>query len=135
MFDLDFVNTLRQALRDNLWPLEPINQDYRTCLLGQVEYLLGTNKAEKYSLVKTTHKKWLKNEKENMKITWRMDVVGQTTISSSNCGIKKNDGHHRMFVIVGTHLNEDHHKNCKYSFFAIILNVLQTIHALVKKKS
>jgi hypothetical protein len=62
MFDLDFVNTLRQALRDNLWPLEPINQDYRTCLLGQVEYLLGTNKAEKYSLVKTTHKKWLKNE-------------------------------------------------------------------------
>ncbi len=44
MFDADFVNNLRQVLRDNLWLVEPTNHNYKTHLLCQVEYILGTNK-------------------------------------------------------------------------------------------
>jgi hypothetical protein len=35
MFDLDFMNNLRQAPKDNLWSIEQTNQNYRTHLLHQ----------------------------------------------------------------------------------------------------
>jgi hypothetical protein len=56
MFDLDFVNNLRQAPWDNLWPVELTNQNYRSHLLRQAEYLLGMSGAYQYSLVKATSK-------------------------------------------------------------------------------
>jgi hypothetical protein len=46
-----------------------------------------------------------------------MNVVGQKPESLSNCGIKRNAGHHHMFVIVGTLTSDDHQQNCKYSIF------------------
>jgi hypothetical protein len=61
MFDPDIV---KQALGDNLWPLKPINQNYMTRLLCQVDYLLGMSRVEQYSFVKITHKKWLENESD-----------------------------------------------------------------------
>ncbi len=64
MFDLDFVNSLWQAPRDNLWLGEPINQNYKTHLLHQAEYLLGTSKANQCSLVEAAHKKWPNNEND-----------------------------------------------------------------------
>jgi hypothetical protein len=33
MFNLDFVNNLRQVPKDNPWPTKPTNHKYRTCLL------------------------------------------------------------------------------------------------------
>jgi len=44
MFDVDFVNNLQQVPRNNLWLAKPTNHNYKTFLLCQVEYLLGTNK-------------------------------------------------------------------------------------------
>jgi len=64
MFDPNFMNNLRQVLGDNLWPTEPTNQNYRTCLLHQAEYLLGTSKVDQYSLVEAAHKKWIENEND-----------------------------------------------------------------------
>jgi hypothetical protein len=64
MFDLDFVNNLRQALGNNPWPVEPTNQNYRTYLLCQVEYLLGTSRVDQCSLVEVARKKWPKNEND-----------------------------------------------------------------------
>jgi hypothetical protein len=51
MFNSNFVNTLRQVPRDNPWLAKPTNHNYRTRLLCQVEYLLGMNKVDQYSLV------------------------------------------------------------------------------------
>jgi hypothetical protein len=64
MFDLDFVNILWQAFGDNPWQVEPTNQNYKTRLLHQVKYLLGTNKTNHYSLEEASCKKWLKIESE-----------------------------------------------------------------------
>jgi len=64
MFNVNFVNNLRQVPRDNSWLTEPTNHNYKTNLLCQVEYLLGTNKAYQYSLVETSTKKWPKNESD-----------------------------------------------------------------------
>ncbi len=50
MFDLDFVNNLWQALGDNPWSGKPTNCNYKTYLLRQAKYLLGTNKPKQYSL-------------------------------------------------------------------------------------
>ncbi len=62
MFDLKFMNNLWQALRDNLWLVEPTNYNYKTKLLCQAKYLLETSKVDQYSLVEASHKKWLENE-------------------------------------------------------------------------
>jgi hypothetical protein len=70
MFNLDFVNNLRQALGDNPWPAKPTNQNYRTRLLRQVEYLLGMNKIDQYSLVEVSNKKWLE-----MKMIQKMTIM------------------------------------------------------------
>ncbi len=64
MFDLDFVNNLQQVHRDNLWPIELTNRNYRTHLLHQTKYLLGMSKMDQYSLVEATCKKWPKNESD-----------------------------------------------------------------------
>jgi hypothetical protein len=69
MFNSDFVNNLRQALGDNPWLAKPTNQNYRTCLLRQEEYLLATNKLEQYSLVDVSNNKWLE-----------MKMIQKTTI-------------------------------------------------------
>jgi hypothetical protein len=61
MFDSIFVNNLQQALGNNLWPVELTNCNYRTRLLQQTEYMLGTNKVGQYSLVEASCKKWPKN--------------------------------------------------------------------------
>jgi hypothetical protein len=53
MFDLDFVNNLQQATRDNPWPVELTNRNYKTYVLRQV---LGTNKVNQYSLVEPSKK-------------------------------------------------------------------------------
>jgi hypothetical protein len=64
MFDMDFVNNLRQVHGDNLWPIELINCNYNTRLLCQVKYLLGVKKADQYSLVETSNMKWPTNESD-----------------------------------------------------------------------
>ncbi len=64
MFDLDFVNNLRQASRDNPWLIEPTNWNYMTYLLHQAKYLLGMSRTNQYSLVEALHKKWPKNEND-----------------------------------------------------------------------
>jgi hypothetical protein len=64
MFNPNFVKNLQQALGDNLWLAKSTNYNYRTHLLCQAECLLGTNKAYQYSLVKTSCKKWPKNESD-----------------------------------------------------------------------
>jgi hypothetical protein len=64
MFDLDFVNNLQQVPGDNPWPTELTNYNYRTYLLCQVEYILGMNKVDQYSLVKESNKKWPENESD-----------------------------------------------------------------------
>jgi hypothetical protein len=64
IFNLDFLNNLRQVLGDNLWPIELTNNNYRIQLLCQVKYLLGTNKAEEYSLVEASRKECLENEND-----------------------------------------------------------------------
>jgi hypothetical protein len=53
MFDLDFMNDLRQAPGYNPWPDKPTNHNYMTHLLCQEKYLLGTNKLDLYSLEET----------------------------------------------------------------------------------
>ncbi len=75
MFDSNFVNNLRQALRDNLWSTKPTNHNYRTCLLCQVEYLLGMNKADQYSLVEMLNKKWPKNESDPQDNDYELPVL------------------------------------------------------------
>jgi hypothetical protein len=57
MFDLDFVNDLRQASTDNPWLTEQTNQNYMTYLLHQEKYLLGMSRTNEYSLVEASHKK------------------------------------------------------------------------------
>jgi hypothetical protein len=64
MFDLDFMNNLWQALRDNLSPVELTSCNYMTHLLCQAKYLLGTIKMDQYSLVEASRKKWLENESD-----------------------------------------------------------------------
>ncbi len=56
-FNLDFLNNLQQAFKDNLWPVEPTNHNYKIRLLRQIEYMLGMNKPEQYSLVKASREK------------------------------------------------------------------------------
>ncbi len=55
MFNLDFVNTLRQVPKDNPWPVESTNHNYRTHLLCQAKYLLGMNKVDQYLLVEVSN--------------------------------------------------------------------------------
>jgi hypothetical protein len=62
MFDPNFMNNLRQAPGDNPWPTELTNHNYKTCLLCQTKYLLGTNRVDQYLLVEASCKKWLENE-------------------------------------------------------------------------
>jgi hypothetical protein len=64
MFDSNFVNNLWQAPKDNPCLAKPINHNYRTRLLREEKYLLGMNKANQYSLVETSNKKWPKNEND-----------------------------------------------------------------------
>jgi len=64
MFDLDFVNNLWQASRDNPSLIEPTNWNYMAYLLHQGKYLLGMNRTNQYSLVKALHNKWPKNEND-----------------------------------------------------------------------
>jgi hypothetical protein len=61
MFDLIFMNNLQQVPNNNPWPVEPTNHNYKIRLLQQIEYLLGMNGVEQYSLVEASCKKWLKN--------------------------------------------------------------------------
>ncbi len=61
MFDLDFMNNLRQAHGDNPWPTELMNYNYKTCVLCQEKYLLGMNHLEHYALIKASQNKWPKN--------------------------------------------------------------------------
>jgi hypothetical protein len=65
MFDPDFVNNLRQAPRDNLCVAQQ-----QTKITGLVYYVKwnicwGRAKYTQYSLIKVTHKKWLKNENDS----------------------------------------------------------------------
>jgi hypothetical protein len=64
MFDPIFVNNLQPALDDNLWPTEPKNQNYKTRLLYQVQYLLGMNTINPNSLVEASPKNWPENEND-----------------------------------------------------------------------
>jgi hypothetical protein len=64
MFDLDFVNNLRQVLGDNPWLVKSINQNYTICLLRKVEYLSGTNKVDQFSLVEAACNKCLEYESD-----------------------------------------------------------------------
>jgi hypothetical protein len=61
MCDLDFVNNLRQAPRDNSWLVELTNRNYKTCLLHQAKYLLGMNGTYQYLLVEAACKNWPEN--------------------------------------------------------------------------
>jgi hypothetical protein len=64
MFELDFVNNLLQASKDNLWPIEPTNRNYMTYLLHQAKYLIGMSRRNQYSLIEASHKKWPNNESD-----------------------------------------------------------------------
>jgi hypothetical protein len=66
-FDLDFVNNLREALRDDLCgqPNQQTTTIVLTHLLRQKEYLLGTNEVDQYSLVEALNNKWPKNESDS----------------------------------------------------------------------
>ncbi len=64
MFNLDFVNNLQQALRDNPWPIELKIWNNMTRLLRQEKYLSGTSGVDQYSLVEIAHKKWPKNKND-----------------------------------------------------------------------
>jgi hypothetical protein len=46
VFNPIFVSNLEQALGDNSWLVEPINRNYKTHLLRQTKYLLGTNEED-----------------------------------------------------------------------------------------
>jgi len=61
MFDPIFMNNLQQGPNDNPWLIELINCNYKTYLLHQVEYMLGMNIVEQYSLVEASHNKWIEN--------------------------------------------------------------------------
>jgi hypothetical protein len=50
MFDEDFFNNLLKLLVDNQWPTHRTNQNYKTQLLRQSNYLLGFVSPNKYSL-------------------------------------------------------------------------------------
>lgn len=41
MFILEFLNSLPEPSRDNPWPMEPINQNYKIRFQEQCDYLLG----------------------------------------------------------------------------------------------
>jgi len=62
MFDLDFLNNLQQALRDNSGPVKPTSHNYRTYLL--CEHNIYWGRVDQYSLVETLNKKWPKNESD-----------------------------------------------------------------------
>jgi len=53
---MDF-NNLWQALGDNPWLTHSTNQNYRTQLLRQTNYLLGFVSQNKYALTTTIEKK------------------------------------------------------------------------------
>jgi hypothetical protein len=61
MFDPIFMNNLQQVHGDNMSPTKLTNRNYKTHLLQQEKYLLGTNRMEQYSFVRASHKKWLEN--------------------------------------------------------------------------
>ncbi len=65
MFNLDFVNTLRQVPKDNPWPVESTNHNYRTHLLCQAKYLLGMNKVDQYLLVEVPNVARNENDPKN----------------------------------------------------------------------
>jgi hypothetical protein len=50
MFDEDFFNILLKLLVDNPWPTHLTNQNYKTQLLRQSNYLLGFVSPNKYCL-------------------------------------------------------------------------------------
>ncbi len=64
MFDKDFFNSLWQPLKNNLWPTHPLNQNYKTWLLRQSNYLLGFVYQNKYSFEIVINKKWPKNQSD-----------------------------------------------------------------------
>jgi len=64
MFDGDFFNSLLQLPGDNLWLAHSTNQNYRTQLLRQSNYLLGFVFSNKYSFEITINKKWLENQSD-----------------------------------------------------------------------
>ncbi len=50
MFIKDFLNNLRQPLGDNPWPAHLTNQNYKSQLWRQIDYLFGFVFQNKYSL-------------------------------------------------------------------------------------
>jgi hypothetical protein len=73
------------------------------------------------------------SEKENTKKAGIKNVVGQTTMSLSNCSIKKNAGHH-LCPLSHAHIQvRSVIKIVSTPFFTKKLNVPQKTHAIVKK--
>jgi hypothetical protein len=64
IFNSHFVNNLQQAFKNNLWLVKLKNCNYNTDLLCQKIFMLGTNKANQYSLVEASCKKWPKTEND-----------------------------------------------------------------------
>jgi hypothetical protein len=67
MFDEDFFNSLLQPPRDNPWPTHPTNQNYKTQLLRQFDYLLILVSLNKYSLDIVINNKWPKKQSDPKK--------------------------------------------------------------------
>jgi hypothetical protein len=57
MFNEDFLNSLRQPLGDNPWPTHQTNQNYKTRLLRQFDYLLAFVSQNKFFLEIAINKK------------------------------------------------------------------------------
>jgi hypothetical protein len=60
--------------------------------------------------------------------------MDQTVKSLLNHNIKRNAGHHHMFVITSTHTSETVIKTINTPLFVKIWNVPKTTHEIVKKK-
>jgi hypothetical protein len=64
MFNEDFLNSLLHPPGNNSWLAHLTNQNYRTQLLRQSNYLLGFVSPNKYSLEIAIKKKWPDNQND-----------------------------------------------------------------------
>ncbi len=67
MFDKDFLNSLLQPPKNNPCPAHSTNQNYKTRLLRQFDYLLRFVFLNKYSLDMAINNKWPKKQSDPKK--------------------------------------------------------------------